>query len=275
MRRSRLYGTLLCLLFPKVLCLAQEMFHTSPIQIQTANIYATSAIEESIDAFNPSVISEISTFGAQVSCSIPYSLKELRQVDAKFAASTPVCHVQGEVFKAGDDISSFITIGGGISRRFHKFGMGMEYRVLSHRQMDGATYKSSFSRVGMHVCLNEEWTVAMAVQNIEGRKLKYKFLEIDIPSFVVMGMKWHRSVFVLQAEVEKNWQQDAIIKVASTIKSEKAVFGSVGLCVRQGVAQPSVGVGAQTKHFLVDASMSYHNQLGVSSGAMLALINLW
>lgn len=275
MRRSRLYGTLLCLLFPKVLCLAQEMFHTSPLQIQTANIYSTSPIDESIDAFNPSVISEITTFGTQVSCSIPYSLKELRQVNAKVAASTPVCHLQGEIFKAGDDVSSFITIGGGISRRYHKFAMGMEYRVLSHKQMDGSTYKSSFSRVGMHVCLNDEWTVAMAVQNIEGRRLKYKYLEFDIPSFVVVGVKWHHSVFALQAEVEKNWQHDAIVKVASTIKSGKAVFGSVGISIRQGVAQPSVGVGAQSKYIIVDASMSYHNQLGVSSGAMLALINLW
>ncbi|MDO4461568.1 MAG: hypothetical protein Q4C30_03595 [Bacteroidia bacterium] len=256
-------------------CEAQETFHTSPLQIQTAEIRSTSPIDETIDAFNPSVIAEITTFALQFSCTYPYALKELRQVDAKIATSTPICHIQAEVFKSGDDISSFTAIGGGLSRRFHKFAIGMEYRLLVHKQAEGTTYKSSFSRVGMHVNPSKKFTIAMALQNVEARRMRYYTTEVDIPSFVVFGMKWDSRFVVLQTEVEKYWDRDPTIKLAATIKTPKAVFGSVGIKVRKSLAQPSAGVGVQTKHIMIDAAISYHTQLGISSGAMLSLNNLW
>lgn len=275
MRLSRQLGAILCLSILRTYAFSQEIHHTSPLQIQTANIYSTVPIEETVDAFNPSIISDITTFGTQASCTIPYALKELRQSDAKLAVSTPVCHLQGEVMKSGNENSSFTTLGGGISRRFHKFGIGLEYRMLVHKQANAESYKSSFSRFGIHVNLSEEWTVAMAVQNIEGRQLSYKQVEVDIPSFAVVGVRWRHSMLVIQAEVEKNWVLDPAIKVAATVISRKVVFGSIGLMVRNDSAMPSVGVGAQTKYCTINAAMSYHNQLGITSGASVSLNNLW
>lgn len=275
MKLSRHGGTMLCLLILGVRVYSQEIHHTSALQIQTANIYTTSPIEETVDAFNPSIISEITTFGAQVSCSIPYELCELRQVDGKIGLSTPICHLQGEILKSGDETSAFTMLGGGISRRFHKFGIGAEYRILVHKQANSETYKTSFSRVGFHVNLSNEWSVGMAIQNIEGRKLSYKQVEVDIPTIAAVGVKWHHGILVMQAEMEKRLEYDPTVKVAATIISQKAVFGSIGLMVKDDAATPCVGVGAQTKHFTINAAMSYHNQLGITSGAALSLNNLW
>lgn len=271
-----LFCVLMCTLalFPLEV-VAQEVYHTSPLQLQTANIYSTSPLEETADAFNPSIISDITHCALEVSCSIPFALKELCQVDAKLAASTPLCHLQGEVLKSGDEGSSFTVLGGGISRRFHKFGLGFEYRALIHKQINTETYRSSFSRFGLHVDLSEEWTVAMSVNNIEGRRIRYKECDVDIPSFAAIGIKWRHSMLVVQAEVEKNWNREAVYKVATSVVTRRAVFGSVGIVVRDDAASPTAGVGVSFEHFVIDAGMSYHNKLGVSSGASIALVNIW
>lgn len=276
MKRSIPFYALLCILaLLPFKAIAQEVYHTSPLQLQTANIYSTSPLEETVDVFNPSVISDITHCALEVSCLIPFALKELCQVDAKVAASTQLCHLQGEIMKSGNDGSSFTVMGGGISRRFHRFGIGFEYRALIHKQMNTEAYSSSFSRFGLHVDLSEEWKVAMAVNNIEGRRIRYKECDVDIPSFATIGLRWKHSMLVVQAEVEKNWKREAMYKVAASVVTRSAVFGSVGIIIRDDIASPSAGVGVSLEHFTINAGMSYHNKLGVSSGASIALVNIW
>lgn len=276
MKHSVPICALLCTLalFP-FKAIAQEVYHTSPLQLQTANIYSTSPLEETADVFNPSIISEITHCAFEVSCSIPFALKELCQVNAKLATSTPLCHLQGEVLKSGNTSSSFTVLGGGISRRFHRFGLGFEYRALIHQQENTERYRSSFSRFGLHVNLSEEWKVGILVNNIEGRRVRYKECDVEIPSFAAIGVRWRHGMLVVQAEVEKNWNRDALYKVAASVVTKSAVFGSVGILVRDAIASPTVGVGVCFEHFVMNAGMSYHNKLGVSSGASVALVNIW
>ena len=205
---------------------------------------------------------------------MPYSLKDLQQVDAKVAVATRVCHLQAEVLRSGNEYSAFTLLGGGLSRRFYKFGIGLEYRAVIHTMSNNEKYVSSFSRFGIHINPTEKWTFSAAVQNIENRQMSYEYTSVDLQPIAMIGLKWKANdMFALQAEVEKRWDRDAVGKLAVTIIPIPQLFATVGF-MRRG-STLSAGVGYIHKFLTVNAAMSYHAQLGVSSGATISIVNPW
>jgi hypothetical protein len=89
-----------------------------------------------------------------------------------------------------------------------------------------------------------------------------------VPVVMRFGLSYQFSdKFILETEIEKDLQNDAIIRVAGDYKLNDMFYVRGGLST--GVVQYSFGIGTQWKGFSFDISSAYHQVLGVSPAVSL------
>ncbi len=254
---------------------AQEVTITSAEAIGAAGIVSVAAGEQQLVTINPALVSLDEGFGAICSYGLPYELSDLQQVLFKASYRTPYVTVAGHVSKSGSDESNFVRFGGGLSRTFGQFGIGIEYYGITHNLPYGQSYTTSFSRIGLYVKPDTHWTFSAIVQNVEKRGFDYEYYDVDIEPKAFVAIRWDcNDLFSLLAEVEKGWDSDPEGKVALALRPVERLLVTVGYTSVGN--SPTVGVGYVVAGSVgLHAGLSYHEQLGVTSGAQVTVRNLW
>lgn len=224
-----------------------------------------------VDVVNPALMSKVAKADISASYTIPYHLSELGQMGLHGVVATKLVNISVLASRSGDDVSHFTSIGGGLSRSFGKWGMGLEYNALIHQLDDNKKYASSYSRVGLYVEPNGRWLLSVALHSIERREIEYEYSKMNIDPVVWAGIRWHgTSFFSLLLEVEKRWERDVEGKLAVVLMPIDKLSISAGFSTKG--QSLSAGVGYMVKGLSLHAGVSYHDRLGVTSGASVGIM---
>ncbi|MBE6340856.1 MAG: hypothetical protein E7069_09000 [Bacteroidales bacterium] len=250
---------------------AQEVVWLPATAIGAANI-RTLSINNSIETMQPAQAAETKSFAAVVGYTMPYSLSELGESHLRGAAN--ICNtfcLTLDVGRHGDQASSITNIGGGASKRWRYFSIGMEYYAVIHTLADNQKFTSSYSRFGFILTPNSEWRLSVCINNVEHRKIDYGGALFDIDQIAAVGAKWQPSErFSVMAEVEKNFNfDDPAGKMAVVLYPVERLQLSAGFC-SQG-RTPTVGVGYGIRMVSLNVGFSYHQQLGSTTGALITI----
>lgn len=241
--------------------------------IGAADIISVNTIE-GIQSLNPSIMSEANGFNATASYTRPYNLTDLQQITGKMVYSTKYCNLTAQISKIGVSESNYTEIGGGLSRKFHNWGIGMEYHAIIHKLPFNQSYTSSFSRIGIHANPTKQWTISAMVHNIERRAIKYEYSTVELEPTAAIGIRWAATkIFAFVGEVQKGWDSDAIGKASVCIFPHPKVNASFGFSSLGSTI--SAGVGYTYNNIDIHIGISHHEQLGVSSAASVSIRNLW
>ncbi len=250
---------------------AQEVVWLPATAIGAAHI-RTLSIDNGIEAMQPAQAAETKSFAACVGYTIPYTLSELGESHLRGAANLrDLACVTIDVGRHGDEESSITTLGGGVSKRWRYFSIGMEYYALIHTLADNQKFTSSFSRVGFILTPSKEWRLSVCINNIEHRQIDYGGYEFDIDQIAAVGLKWQPApLFSVMAEVEKNFNLDTPTgKMAVALYPIERLQLSAGFCSRGRT--PTVGIGYGIRMVSLHVGFSYHQQLGSTTGALITI----
>jgi len=246
----------------------QDIITSSGESIGKADIHSVTATNP-IYSINPSMMSSIKKAAISVSCVMPYGMSELKQITGKGVVETKLANIAMQVGQSGDDDSHYTHLGGGLSRSFGKWAMGLEYYALIHTLTDNHKYTSSFSRLGLSFSPNEQWLLSVALNNIEQREIEYELSSVKISPIWWTALKWKGSdMFSLMLEVEKHIDYKAICKTAIGIYPVNNLEVTVGFSSKG--QSLSAGAGYKWHGIGINAGLMYHEQLGVSSGASVS-----
>ena len=246
---------------------SQDIIVVQPINIGAAGILTVNATD-GIASINPAMMSAAKGFSIEVGHTIPYALKELSQTNAKVVVPTKLINIAGQVAICGDETSRYTQFGGGFSRDFNHWALGLEYYGIIHKLTDDQKFTASFSRIGLHFYPNEKWLLSVALHNIERSQFEYKYTKTDIEPAAFIGLKWKASgYFALMLEAEKRFDHDPIGKVAAAIYPTKRFDLTVGFSTRG--QSLSAGIGYSIKGLALHVAIMSHEQLGMTSGASI------
>lgn len=245
----------------------QDIVNTHPQTIGAAGILSVSAID-GVAPFNPSLMTKVERFTAEFAYTMPFSLKELGQRNAKFVIPTKPFHITGQITVSGDETSKFTQYGGGVSHDFVHWAIGMEYYGVTHTMADNRKYTSSYSRIGIDVYPDDKWLFSVCMHNIERRDIDYEYSRFDIEPMALFGLRWRANrLFALLLEAEKRFEHDAVEKVSAAIYPTKGMDVTVGFSTRGQSLSAGIGYTARVIGF--HAGIMHHEQLGITSGASI------
>ncbi len=244
---------------------AQDLIVPAGQSVGVAGIVALSATDD-MRSVNPSLMSDVERLAVAVSYLRPFGFNELSQKSLKAVAATPFANAMIAVAKSGSDDSYFTEIGGGLARKWGKWGMGLEYYAVIHSLWNNERYASSFSRVGMHFRPSKKWLLSLAIHSIEQREIVYETTEAKIEAKAWLGLKWMaNNTFAILLETEKPWEGNAEGKMAVAIYPADKIDLSVGF---SSIGQSlSAGVGYKWQGADIHVGIMHHERLGVSLGA--------
>ncbi len=265
----RLHIALIALLM-STLARAQDVVEQTARSIGSAGIIGVSALEN-FEAVNPALMATTTSFDAFVSCAVPYTLPELAQINGKMVVNARLLNVALRVAKHGSDGSSMAIFGGGLSRDFNVFGIGVDYYAIVHTLPYSVRATSSFSRIGLYINPSEKLLLSVFVHNLEHRAFHYADSAVEslIEPMAVVALKWSPTkIFALLCELEKRFESQAVCKAAVVIRPVKFIdvtagFSSAGHAV-------SLGAGYRLGRLGLNVGLNYHNKLGLSSGATVS-----
>ena len=251
---------------------AQEVVWVPATSIGAASIKSIT-IDNGIEALQPAQCANTEQYAVAVGYTSPFSLSDLGQTHLRAAYNIRdiVC-VAADVGHHGNDDSSITTIGGGLSKKWEYFSIGLEYYAITHKLNDNQKFNSSFSRFGFIISPTKELSLSVSVNNVESRKIDYGIGgSFEIEQIALAGVKWQPSqIFSVMAEVEKNFQiDDPATKVAVALYPVDRLQMSVGFCSRGRM--PTAGVGYAYKLVRLHVGFAYHQQLGSSTGALITV----
>lgn len=252
---------------------AQDLLMQSSASVGAARIMSVSAVDY-LQTVNPSMNTFAKSLDIHISYTLPYHIKDLQQINAKAAYSMPWATLHTNVGKSGSNESSYTIVGGGLSRSFGFFSIGMEYNAVIHHLPYNETHVSSFSRIGFHTVPNNKWTLSVAVHNIEKRGFSYEQYDFDIEPYFFAGAKWKgNDIFTLMCEVEKGWEHDPTYKVAMAVVPCRWLTTSIGFSTLGHSL--TAGIGYINKLMTIHVGINHDEKLGVTSAASLTLHNIF
>lgn len=250
-----------------IMCCGQDIINTHPQTIGAAGILSVTATD-GVASVNPSTMANVKHFTTEFAYTIPFSLPELGQKNAKFVIPTKPFHITGQVTSSGDETSKYTQYGGGISHDFNHWAIGMEYYGITHTMSDNQKYTSSYSRIGLHFYPDEKWLLSVCVHNIERRVIDYEYSTFDIEPVALFALRWRANqLFAMLAEAEKRLEHDVVGKVGAAIYPTKRMDMTIGFSTRGQSLSAGIGLTGRVIGFHV--GIMHHEQLGVTSGASI------
>ncbi len=145
-----------------------------------------------------------------------------------------------------------------------------QFNGLTHK-IDGAeTYSGFFSTIGVQFFPSEKVELGFYIQNPEQSKISYPNQKELIPALYVAGINWHPLNYLsLMVEMEKDQQFDPQYKFGIEIQPVDILILRGG--VKGSPVELSFGAGTEWGFITIDIGMSYHQQLGVTSGVSLTI----
>lgn len=252
---------------------AQDAVVTPAQSVGAAGIVAVTPTD-GILSVNPSLMAEVDGLNIAASYTLPYNISDIQQVMGKVVYATSLVNITATVSTIGSDYSRYTEIGGGLSRNFGMWGMGLEYHAIIHKLPYNQKYTSGFSRFGIHMMPTSAWLISVAVHNIEHSGFDYEYGSKDIEPMAALAIRWTANdYFRLLCEAQKYWDSDAVGKVAIAITPIERLTATAGFASLG--SSMSCGIGYSIGVFEMNVGISHHNKLGITSAASVSINGLW
>lgn len=250
----------------------QELIVCPAASMGAGNIMSVSA-DDGISAVNPAQMSYARGLSVAATAAMPYSLSALKQAELRAVYGFKPVNVAASVVRSGDSNSAYTVAGGGLSRQFGMWAMGMEYYAVCHSLPYSQSFWSSFSRVGVTVVPTAQWKVSVALHNVERSAIDYEYSSFEIEPRAFMGVRWAASeYFTVMAEAEKGWNSDIVGKAALAVTPYTNLTASVGFASEGSTL--SAGASYRMGMVSIAVGLAHHQQLGLSSAATVTVHNV-
>ena len=220
---------------------------------------------------NPAGTTGISSPGIAISYISPFNLTKLSNRSITGTAPTPLGYFSALYIQSGFSMSLVNRYGISYARKFGKHvAAALEFNGLTHRINETDNYSGFFVTAGIQIMPSDKIILGFYIQNPEQSKISYPDQKVKIPVLYVTGVKWYPlSNLSLMAEMEKDQQFKPQYKFGLEVQPVKVLFLRGG--VKGNPMEISFGAGMSLGMVSLDIGISYHQQLGVTSGASLAL----
>ncbi len=220
---------------------------------------------------NPAGVTELETAGFAISYISPYSVKELSNRSITGTAPTSLGHFSLLFTQSGYSLSLLNRYGFSYARTFGKHvAAALQFNGLTHK-IDGTEfYGGFFTTIGVQFFPSEKVDLGFCIQNPEQSKISYPDQKVLIPVLYVAGLNWHPLNYLsLMVEMEKNQQINPQYKFGIELQPVDLLTLRGG--VKGSPVELSFGAGTKWRIIVIDIGMSYHQQLGVTSGVSLTI----
>jgi len=186
-------------------------------------------------------------------------------------APTKVGHFSLLFTQSGYSLSLLNRYGFSYARTFGKHvAASLQFNGLTHKIEGVDTYGGFFTTIGLQLFPSEKVDLGFYIQNPEQSKISYPVQKELIPVLYVAGLSWHPFNYLsLMVEMEKDQQFDPQYKFGIELQPVDILTLRGG--VKGSPVELSFGAGTRWHFIVVDIGMSYHQQLGVTSGVSLTI----
>jgi hypothetical protein len=220
---------------------------------------------------NPAGVTKLKTAGFAISYISPYTIKELSNRSVTATAPTKVGYFSLLFTQSGYSLSLLNRYGFSYARTFGKVvAASLQFNGLTHKIEGADTYGGFFTTIGLQFFPSEKVDLGFYIQNPEQSKISYPDQKELIPVLYVAGLNWHPLNYLsLMVEMEKDQQFDPQYRFGIELKPVDVLTLRGG--VKGSPVELSFGAGTKWRFIVVDVGMSYHQQLGVTSGISLTI----
>ncbi len=220
---------------------------------------------------NPAGVTKLKTAGFAISYISPYTIKELSNRSITGTAPTRLGHLSLLFSQSGYYRSLLNRYGLSYARTFGKHvAAAFQFNGLTHEIEGAETYGGFFTTIGVQFFPSKKVELGFYSQNPEQSKISYPDRKVLIPVLCVAGLSWHPLKYIsLMVEMEKDQQYDPQYKFGIEIQPVDILILRGG--VKGSPVELSFGAGTKWRFIDIDVGMSYHQQLGVTSGVSLTI----
>jgi len=218
---------------------------------------------------NPAGLTGVTHPGIAVSYIAPYNLHKLSNRSVTGIFPTKAGSFSLLFTQAGYSLSLINRYGFAYARKFGSHvSASLMFNGITHRLNGTDNYGGFFSVIGMQFFPSETVNIGIVIQNIEQSKIAYPDRKALIPVLYVAGISWQPlDELSLKAELEKDQELKPQYKFGIEYSPLDLLTLRGGL--RGSPAEISFGTGLKWQFVIIDIGISYHQQLGVTSGASL------
>ncbi len=220
---------------------------------------------------NPAGVTSVKTAGFAISYISPYTIQKLSNRSITGTAPTHLGHFSLLFTQSGYSLSLLNRYGFSYARTFGKHvSAALQFNGLTHKINRSDTYGGFFTTIGIQFFPSEKVELGFYIQNPEQSKISYPEQKILIPVLYVAGLKWHPlNYLALMVEMEKDQQFDPQYKFGIELQPVDVL--TLRGAVKGSPVELSFGAGTKWRFMIIDIGISYHQQLGVTSGASLTI----
>jgi len=220
---------------------------------------------------NPAGLTKVTTAGIAFSYIVPYNIHKLSNRSITATAPTKYGSFSLLFTQAGYSLSLMNRYGFSYSRQFGKhISAALMFNGVTHMVNGTDRYSGFFSVIGMQLFPSDHVDIGFYIQNVEQSKISYPDRKVLIPVLYVTGISWHPADYIsLMAEIEKDQELKAQYKFGIQYIPVDILILRGG--IKGSPVDISFGTGIKWKFIVLDIGISYHQQLGVTSGASLTL----
>jgi len=220
---------------------------------------------------NPAGVTGISSPGIAISYVSPFSLPKLSNRSITGTLPTRFGYFSLLYMQSGFTLSLLNRYGISYARKFGKHvSAALEFNGTAHKINGTDTYRGFFATAGIQIMPSDKVVLGFYIQNPEQSKISYPDQKVTIPVLYVAGVKWdplHN--LSIMAEMEKEQRFKPQYKFGLEMQPVEILFLRGG--VKGNPMEISFGAGVRWEIVSLDIGISYHQQLGVTSGASLTL----
>lgn len=222
---------------------------------------------------NPSLIALQSNRKLQINYFNRYSLKELQTVNGSFQCSNPILPIGVDIFSFGYDAyreSMFRLSGSKLLGDKWSLGISVQYAILQTELCEENISRLS-TDIGSTFHPVDNLLVGMLITNLPSVSIKNNITEIKDFTFylIQIGFQWKIiNNMLIAGSIGTNNEHTVICNAGIEYTVFDAFFVRAG--IRSDPVLPSLGVGYNLYHFIIDVAALYHPELGISTGIGLS-----
>jgi len=255
-------------LFIAPILAAQDFNYSGVSSLSTGGI---KSIERNIysSMSNPAGLTEVASPGIAFSYISPYTIHKLSNRSVTAVMPSRYGSFALLFTQAGYSLSLLNRYGIAYARKFGKHvSASLMFNGITHKLNGSDTYGGFFSVAGIQIFPSKTVSIGLFIQNIEQSKIAYSGRKELIPVLYAAGVRWQPlENLSLMAEMEKDQQFSAMYKFGIEYSPLEMLTLRGG--VKGSPVEISFGTGLKWKFTVIDIGISYHQQLGVTSGASL------
>ncbi len=218
--------------------------------------------------YNPAIFINSQATEIGTSFSNDFCIKELSTSHLYGSLGSNLGTFNGGFERFGSELFNRNRLVLGYANRWNKLAIGVNFNYLAVHIINCKIGQMVYSQIGTKVFINEHFTMAFSVANIEQSKINVEESALTIPTEMLLGLKWSdNKMLTLYFEAEKSLNCSLIGKFGAEIKAHKIFVCRLG-CFGSPLT-PTAGFGLMMKRVCLDMGFNFNSQLGISSSASL------